>query len=137
MAGSIRKKTTKALVTAREPSLSAPIESRTPVTTRPDRSKGSQSKLQVTTKEEPSASLHNALEMGPLDLLAYQRDVLERTILFFDTLRKRANAMLEHERAGLPPVLNFKYEMLLDARQFEQPANYALRQFVSLLRLGR
>ncbi len=60
------------------------------------------------------------------DVLAYQRDVLERTILFFDTLRKRANAMLEHERAGLPPLLNFKYETLLDARGFERPANYAL-----------
>jgi hypothetical protein len=93
---------------------------------RPDRSKANQSKSQVAAKEEPPTPLGNALEMGPLDLLAYQRDVLERTILFFDTLRKRANAMLEHERAGLPPVLNFKYEMLLDARQFEQPANYAL-----------
>jgi len=61
-----------------------------------------------------------------LDVLAYQRDVLERSILFFDTLRKRANAMLEHEQAGLPPLLNFKYETLLDARQFERPANYAL-----------
>ncbi|MBY0560096.1 MAG: DUF3141 domain-containing protein [Hyphomicrobium sp.] len=61
-----------------------------------------------------------------LDFLAYQRDVLERTILFFDTLRKRANNMLDHERAGLPPLLNFKYETLLDARQFERPVNYAL-----------
>jgi hypothetical protein len=59
-------------------------------------------------------------------VLAYQRDVLERAILFFDTLRQRANAMLEHERAGLPPLLNFKYETLLDARQFDRPANYAL-----------
>jgi hypothetical protein len=64
--------------------------------------------------------------LSPFDLLAYQRDVLERTILFFDTLRRRANAILEHERAGLPPLLNFKYETLLDARQFERPANYAL-----------
>lgn len=63
---------------------------------------------------------------SPFDVLAYQRDVLERSILFFDTLRKRANAMLEHEQAGLPPLLNFKYEMLLDARQFQRPANYAL-----------
>ncbi|WP_290996198.1 DUF3141 domain-containing protein, partial [Hyphomicrobium sp.] len=60
---------------------------------------------------------------GALDLLAYQRDVLERAILFFDTLRKRANNMLDHERAGLPPLLNFKYETLLDARQFERPVN--------------
>jgi hypothetical protein len=61
-----------------------------------------------------------------LEVLAYQRDVLERTILFFDTLRRRANTMLEHERAGLPPLLNFKYETLLDAQQFDRPANYAL-----------
>ncbi len=60
------------------------------------------------------------------EILAYQRDVLERSILFFDTMRRRANNMLEHERAGLPPLLNFKYETLLDARQFERPVNYAL-----------
>jgi hypothetical protein len=63
---------------------------------------------------------------SPSEIMSYQRDVLERTILFFDTLRQRANAMLEHERAGLPPLLNFKYETLLDARQFDRPANYAL-----------
>ena len=34
--------------------------------------------------------------------------------------------MLEHERAGLPPLLNFEHERLLDARQFDRPANYAL-----------
>lgn len=61
-----------------------------------------------------------------LHVLAYQRDVLERTILFFDTLRRRANVMLEHEQAGLPPLLSFKYETLLDGRGLEQPANYAL-----------
>ncbi len=60
------------------------------------------------------------------DFAAYQRDVLERTILFWDTLRERANNMLQHERAGLPPLLDFKYETLLDARGFERPANYAL-----------
>lgn len=64
--------------------------------------------------------------LSPFSMLAYQRDVLERSILFFDTLRRRANAMLEHERQGLPALLNFKSEMLLDARQFERPANYAL-----------
>lgn len=63
---------------------------------------------------------------SPFDVLAYQRDVLEGAILFFDTLRQRANAMLEHEQAGLPPLLNFKYETLLDARQLDRPANYAL-----------
>src|SRR5436190_4576589 len=71
-------------------------------------------------------------ELSAFDVLAYQRDVLERSILFFDTLRKRANAMLEHERAGLPALLNFTSEMILDARQFEQPANYALLRIVQV-----
>ena len=56
----------------------------------------------------------------------YGFDVWQRTILFWDTLRQRANNMLEHERAGLPPLLDFKYETILDARRFEQPVSYAL-----------
>lgn len=56
----------------------------------------------------------------------YGLDVWQRNVLFWDTLRERADNMLEHERAGLPPLLDFKYETLLDARRFEQPANYAL-----------
>ncbi len=81
------------------------------------------------TLREPAAGAgnrHNMPAPSAFDMLAYQRDVLERSILFFDTLRKRANAVLEHEQAGLPPLLSFKYETLIDARQFERPANYAL-----------
>ena len=59
-------------------------------------------------------------------LAAYQRDLFERTILFLDTLRQRADDMLEHERAGKPPLLDFSYELLLDARNFDRPSNYAL-----------
>lgn len=57
---------------------------------------------------------------------AYQRDLWERGILFWDTLRQRADNMIAHERAGKPPLLDFEYEMILDARRFEEPANYAL-----------
>lgn len=60
------------------------------------------------------------------DLAAYQRDVWERGILFWDALRQRASNMLEHERLGLPPLLNFKSETILDARRLVRPANYAL-----------
>ena len=56
----------------------------------------------------------------------YGRDLWQRSILFLDTLRERANNMLDHERAGLPPLLDFKYEMILDGRDFEAPSNYAL-----------
>jgi poly(3-hydroxyalkanoate) synthetase len=60
------------------------------------------------------------------DPAAYGRDLWERSVLFADTLRERADNMIEHDRAGMPPLLDFKYETLLDARQFVRPANYAL-----------
>jgi hypothetical protein len=56
----------------------------------------------------------------------YQIDRWQRSVLFFDMLRERANNMLAHEEAGMPPPLDFQYETILDARQFERPANYAL-----------
>jgi len=64
--------------------------------------------------------------------LDYQRDIVERTILFWDTLGQRASNVLEHERAGLPPLLDFNYETLLDARRFEHPANYALLRITEI-----
>jgi hypothetical protein len=60
------------------------------------------------------------------DVVAYQRDLWERTVLFWDTLRQRADNMIAHERAGKPPLLDFDYELILDARRFERPVNYAL-----------
>lgn len=59
-------------------------------------------------------------------LLAYQADFLQRSILYLDTLRRRADTMIAHERAGKPPLLDFDYEIVLDGRRLEQPANYAL-----------
>jgi hypothetical protein len=66
------------------------------------------------------------------ELLAYQQDLLERIVLFWDTLRERADNTLEHERAGLPALLDFKYETVLDARHFERPANYALLRITEI-----
>lgn len=56
----------------------------------------------------------------------YQIDRWQRMVLFMDTLRERADNMLAHEAAGMPPLLDFDYELLQDAREFAQPANYAL-----------
>lgn len=56
----------------------------------------------------------------------YAQDAMERWLLFLDTLRERAENMIAHERQGMPPLLDFDYELLLDARNFARPANYAL-----------
>lgn len=66
------------------------------------------------------------------DAWDYGLDVWQRTVLFWDALRERANNMLDHEQAGMPPVLDFCYEMLLDARTFDHPANYALLRITAV-----
>jgi pimeloyl-ACP methyl ester carboxylesterase len=60
----------------------------------------------------------------------YMTDVAQRSILFWDTMRLRGNQFTERQEAGLPPVLHFKYEMVLDARSFDRPVNYALVSIV-------
>ena len=62
----------------------------------------------------------------------YGLDALQRTVLFWDVLRQRADNMLEHEEAGLPPLLDFEYETLLDAREFDTPTNYALLRITAV-----
>lgn len=77
------------------------------------------------------------LAMGlntPMDLwtswFQYTTDLAQRSVLFWDTLRKRGNNFLEHERAGKPPVLHFEYETVLDAREFDHPVNYVLLRII-------
>jgi pimeloyl-ACP methyl ester carboxylesterase len=53
-------------------------------------------------------------------------DFVQRSILFWDTMRRWGNQFHEHERAGKPPVLHFDHEVVLDARKFKCPVNYAL-----------
>lgn len=62
-------------------------------------------------------------------LQAYQEyciDSAQRSVLFWDVFRRRANNALEHHESGKPPLLAFEHEMVLDARTLERPANYAL-----------
>lgn len=65
------------------------------------------------------------------DTIAYQTEFLRRSVRFLDILRERANNMMAHEQAGMPPLLDFDHETILDARHFERPANYALLRVTS------
>ncbi len=86
----------------------------------------------TTSREEgpqPSPSsrkLESSVPQPASDYAEYIRDSFERNILFWDTLRQRADNMLAHERAGKPPLLDFDYEVIIDARRFNRPANYTL-----------
>ena len=58
--------------------------------------------------------------------MQYSTDFAQRSLLFWDTMRKRGNNFVAHEQAGKPPLLHFQYEIVLDARSFARPVNYAL-----------
>ena len=52
-------------------------------------------------------------------------------VLTLDILRERGNQTVEHEREGMPPVLVFDYEIVLDGRTLPDPVNYALLRIVA------
>jgi pimeloyl-ACP methyl ester carboxylesterase len=60
----------------------------------------------------------------------YASDFAQRSVLFWDTLRQRGNNFVEHTRQGLPPVLHFDYETIVDGRKLARPVNYALVRIV-------
>ena len=94
---------------------------------------GHSEELTKPAAQEASSGMKEATDaLSAQDFFDYQRDFFERSIAFWDTLRQRANNMLEHERAGLPPLLDFKYESLLDARSFVRPVNYALLRITEI-----
>ncbi len=68
--------------------------------------------------------------LNPLELAKnwgdYLVDAAERSVLYLDILRQRGNNYLEHEAAGLPPVLDFEYETIIDGRTLARPVNYSL-----------
>lgn len=65
------------------------------------------------------------------DWSRYSVDYAQRWVLYWDTLRQRGNNFIEHERAGMPPVLFFDSEMVMDGRGFERPVNYALLRILA------
>jgi pimeloyl-ACP methyl ester carboxylesterase len=60
----------------------------------------------------------------------YVVDSCQRCILFADTLRQRGDNYIEHNRAGMPPLLHFDYETIIDGRRLSRPVNYALLRII-------
>lgn len=67
-----------------------------------------------------------ATPFSPLGAWHYAVDAVQRSLLFWDTLRERGTQYVERAAQGLAPVLHFDYDVVLDGRQFERPVNYAL-----------
>jgi len=63
-------------------------------------------------------------------LNSYLTDSFQRSVLFWDTMRRRGDNFIEHERAGEPPVLFYDFEEIEDGRLFKRPVNYALVRII-------
>jgi pimeloyl-ACP methyl ester carboxylesterase len=86
-------------------------------------------RMQVAARDLAACPPRSPLEAGQ-DALRYAIDAMQRSLLFWDTLRERGNDWIAHERAGKPPLLHYEWELLADARTYERPCNYALLRIV-------
>jgi hypothetical protein len=60
----------------------------------------------------------------------YVTDVIQRSTLFMDVMRKRGNEMVDMTKDNSSTVLNFKFEKLMDGLNFEHPINYWLARML-------
>ncbi|GAB3387111.1 DUF3141 domain-containing protein [Azotobacter armeniacus] len=87
--------------------------------------------LQDSLRRRQENSLQTLTECSPqlpsgTDWLDYLTDFNQRSLLFWDTLRQRADNTLHHRQAGYPVLLKFDHELLLDGRDLPSPVNYSL-----------
>ncbi|AYG61625.1 DUF3141 domain-containing protein [Rhizobium jaguaris] len=72
-----------------------------------------------------------ATQFGPAGFaFDYALDAAQRSVLFWDVMRKRGNQYQTHAEATAPHVLSFTPEVLLDGRTLEKPVNYALVRII-------
>ncbi|MBN3815924.1 DUF3141 domain-containing protein [Paraburkholderia sp. Se-20369] len=67
-----------------------------------------------------------AAPFSPFGAWHYAVDAVQRSLLFWDTMRERGTQYVERTSQGLKPALHFDYDVVLDGRQFARPVNYAL-----------
>ncbi|MGM0417764.1 MAG: DUF3141 domain-containing protein [Thermodesulfobacteriota bacterium] len=82
--------------------------------------------------EVQSFSLKNQLEyfssVNPF--FEYAIDRSQRTAVIGNLLRRQSYLFFKDLENGQPPVVSFKYEIIMDGRTFDKPVNYALAKIV-------
>ena len=64
------------------------------------------------------------------DAVSYSLDAFQRSVLYFDVMRRRGDQYQEHMTRLAPNVLEFKAELVCDGRTLDRPVNYALVRIV-------
>ncbi|MDY0360698.1 MAG: DUF3141 domain-containing protein [Desulforegulaceae bacterium] len=60
----------------------------------------------------------------------YAIDRLQRTAIIGSLLRRQSALFFRDLENNQPPVISFKYEIIMDGRKFDKPVNYALTKIV-------
>jgi pimeloyl-ACP methyl ester carboxylesterase len=60
------------------------------------------------------------------DYVSYLVDAGQRSVLYWDVMRRRGNQYLEQMAKEIRHVLQFDYEMIVDGRKLPQPVNYGI-----------
>ncbi len=82
------------------------------------------------TAVDPKLAVGVPPENPWLSWTSYVTDAAQRSVLFMDILRDRGNIYIEHVKEGSPPLLAFKWDIVLDGRTFDRPVNYALVRII-------
>ena len=64
------------------------------------------------------------------DAADYFVDTAQRTVLFWDVMRRRANEYQDQRKRQAPNVLRFTFELVMDGRALPRPVNYALVRII-------
>ncbi len=67
-----------------------------------------------------------ALLNGFSSFADYMADAAQRSVLFFDVMRRRGNQYRDHLAETVPHVLNYEAELIVDGRTLPHPVNYCL-----------
>lgn len=60
----------------------------------------------------------------------YTIDRLQRVSIIGNLLRRQSSLFFKDIEKGQPPVISFNYEIIMDARKFDKPVNYALTKII-------
>jgi hypothetical protein len=83
-----------------------------------------------SSQRQPSASGPMSL-FGPFaPALEYMVDAAQRSVLFWDVMRRRGNQYREHLEEAAPHVLHYDVELVVDGRKLDRPVNYGLVRVV-------
>ena len=88
----------------------------------------------VTTVSASQTSPASTSASSPFGVFApameYMVDAAQRSVLFWDVMRRRGNQYREHLAETAPHVLDYEVELLIDGRTLDRPVNYCLVKVV-------